>query len=165
MFDNRCVQCLARFYATLVRWSSQLQSLLLLYLRLIWGWQFILAGIDKVERIEAVIDLFAHHGIPYANLYAPMMARVEIIAGCLLLIGLASRFAAFPLILIMFTTLEAAHGNAISTLTFLKDPALFAQEPPFPYLMVSLLIFIFGPGRISLDAWIKRWYQTSQGYE
>ncbi len=163
MFENPLVLFLAHIYETLIRWSSNLQSLFLLYFRLAWGSQFFLEGLAKLHHMDVTIDFFTNHGIPYAALYAPMVARTEIIGGILLILGLASRVAAFPLILIMFTALKASHTETLSLFSFIKDPLLFAQESTFPYLVVTLLIFAFGPGRVSLDAWIKRWFKQSQG--
>jgi uncharacterized membrane protein YphA (DoxX/SURF4 family) len=38
------------------------------------------------------------------------------------------------------------------------------SQNPYPFLITTLLVFIFGPGRISLDAWIKRWVSHQPRY-
>lgn len=64
---------------------------------------------------------------------------VEAIGGILLMIGFASRIAALSVIFTTLAILSTVH---------------IAQRPN-PCLITAFVIFIFGPGRISIDAYIK----------
>jgi putative oxidoreductase len=53
-------------------------------------------------------------------------------------------------------------GDREALLSIFSDPDKFSAAAPFTYLMASLLILIFGPGRFSLDYLIARhWQQDS----
>jgi uncharacterized membrane protein YphA (DoxX/SURF4 family) len=49
-----------------------------------------------------------------------------------------------------------AHHHVFEGLKLFFEPSAFAQQAPYPYLVTALLVLIFGPGRLSVDAWIKR---------
>jgi putative oxidoreductase len=60
---------------------------------------------------------FAHIGIPWPELLGPFVGAVEIVCGALIIVGLLTRIAAFPLIVIMLVAL-------VST----KLPILLGQD-------------------------------------
>jgi uncharacterized membrane protein YphA (DoxX/SURF4 family) len=128
MFKNPLVNALNNLYGAVIYAGSNLQSLFLLYMRLTWAHQFFLT--DGIYGYTA---------------------------GFLLFIGFLSRLAAIPLIVLSLIKLSTVHAPDISEFRFLLQPALLVKQPPYPYLITGLLIFIFGPGRVSVDAWIKRW--------
>ncbi len=76
--------------------------------------------------------------------------------GILLLVGFFSRGAAFLLGLDMLITIASEHIHTFFNLEFLMDPFVLIRVEPFLLFMACLLILIFGPGRLSLDGWIKR---------
>jgi putative oxidoreductase len=43
-------------------------------------------------------------------------------------------------------------GDREALLSFFSDPDKFMAAAPFIFLLVSLIVLIFGPGKISLDA-------------
>lgn len=145
-----------RFYQFFIRIGSNLQSLFLFYMRATWGHQFFLAGLSKIKAIQPTIDFFISLGIPAPVFHAYLVSYVELIGGFLLFIGLASRLAALPLAFTMLVALSTAHAANLSNFQFLMQPILLVKEAPYPFLITSLLVFIFGPGRISVDAWLKR---------
>jgi putative oxidoreductase len=59
-------------------------------------------GIQKLA-VPAVLGAgrFARIGIPYADLMGPFVGVVEIVCGALITVGLLTRLAAIPLIIIM----------------------------------------------------------------
>jgi putative oxidoreductase len=156
MFADPKIQFIEKYYLKLIAIGSSLQSLFLLLMRLTWGHQFLLAGWTKFQNLEGVIVFFAKIGIPFPTFHAILVALFEFLGGLCLLLGFASRLAAIPLIFIMFVAYGAAHSHPFTHFAFLKDPSLLVREAPFPFLLTALIVFIFGPGRLSIDAWLKK---------
>lgn len=162
MHPNPWINALASLYQPLLRFGSNLQSLFLLYMRLVWGHQFFLAGMSKFGSLEQTAQFFASLNIPFPHFTADAVATCEAVGGLLLIVGLASRLAALPLIAIMLAALSTAHAASISNFRFLFEPLSLVRQAPYPFLITALLVFIFGPGRVSLDAWIKRWFDQTR---
>jgi len=164
VFVNPLLRWLARFYSPFLKIGSNLQSLFLIYLRIIWGHRLFLLGMEKLHDLEGTIKFFTTLNLPAPIFHAYEVGIVEAACGILLILGLASRLAAIPLIIVMVTALSTAHAEYVGNLQFITDPHLLAIQHPYPYLFTGLIVFIFGPGRISLDAWIKRWADKQPKY-
>jgi uncharacterized membrane protein YphA (DoxX/SURF4 family) len=78
--------------------------------------------------------------IPWPEVLAPMVASLEITCGTLLLLGLLTRLAAIPLIMIMCV--------AIATT---KLPIAHEARADFSMLLGSLFLLIVGADPISID--------------
>lgn len=144
------------WYDGLVEAGSQCQSFLLLVIRLFWGYQFLVSGWGKLHSIENVSSFFHDLGIPFAETNAYIAAGVEFVGGILLILGLASRLVAIPLAFTMVVAYLTAHWDATSHL--FSNPIDFIEQPPFTFLLATLLIFTFGPGTFSLDYLIERFF-------
>jgi len=139
-------------YRWLVKAEDFLQSPFLLAIRLYWGWQFLQSGIGKFSHIDKVVSFFTDLGIPAPTLNAYFNASLETVGGLLLILGLASRLIALPLVINMIVAYITADREALTS--FFSEPSKFFAADPFPFLMVSLLVLIFGPGKLSLDTLI-----------
>ena len=64
--------------------GNNLQSIMLVALRLNLGLLFAMAGWGKFGNLENTTKFFASIGIPMANIQAPMVAGFELIGGLLL---------------------------------------------------------------------------------
>lgn len=127
-------------------------SALSLAIRLYVGWQFFKAGLIKIQDWGGTLALFQdEYQVP---LLPPDIAAVvgtggELVFPALLFIGLFSRPAALGLFCM----------NAMAVISY---PALFQFECPaaindhFYWGALLLALVAFGPGRISLDAWLAR---------
>jgi putative oxidoreductase len=144
-------------YALFLRVANSLQSPLLLAVRLYWGWQFLQTGWGKLNNIQKVVDFFTSLGIPAPSLNAHFVATLETTGGLLLILGLASRLIAFPLVINMIVAYAAADREALGSI--FSEPSKFYGADPYTFLFASLLILIFGPGLFSLDTLIK-WYRS-----
>jgi putative oxidoreductase len=153
-----------KIYSLIIKIGSNLQSLFLLYMRLVWGHQFLMAGLLKFSHIDTVAPFFASLNIPAPLFSAYLVAAVEAVCGFFLLIGFASRLAAIPLILVMLTALSTAHAPELSNFRFLFEPLALVQQEPYPFLITAVLVFVFGPGRVSIDAWLKHWIEHQPRY-
>jgi len=163
-FTNPYLHAIEKIYGFLIKVGSNLQSLFLLYMRITWGHRFVLNGLGKLQAIEKTADYFASLHISHSLFNAYLVGSIEFIGGLCILFGFASRLAAIPLVIIMLAALSTAHASEISHFKFLFDPATLGKQPPYPFLITCLMVFIFGPGRISIDAWLKRWSEKRRKY-
>ncbi|MBI2343715.1 MAG: DoxX family protein [Deltaproteobacteria bacterium] len=135
------------------------QHLLLLIIRLYWGIGFLLAGTGKFGRIGEVTGFFSKLDIPFPAQMVYLVATVETVGGLLLLLGLVTRLTTLPLIAVMCVAFATAHQEAL--LGVLHDPETFFQQAPFLFLYALLILFAFGPGKISIDGWRDRQPSTT----
>jgi putative oxidoreductase len=134
-------------------------------MRLTWGHQFILAGEGKLANIPKVIQYFTSLGLSFPTFQAYLTGYIELIGGLFMLLGFCSRPTGLILTLLMMKALSSpAHVSIFYEFRFLFEPSLLVRQAPYPFLITSLLLFIFGPGRISVDAWIKRWADRQPKY-
>lgn len=139
-------------YRMLVASANTLQSPFLLLVRLYWGWQFIETGWGKVNNIEKVTNFFTQLGIPAPGLNAHFIAGLELIGGMLLVLGLASRLIGLMLTVNMLVAYITADREALFAV--ISDPDKFTAATPYTFLFASLIVLIFGAGKLSVDAWI-----------
>jgi putative oxidoreductase len=114
-------------------------------------------GSEKLKNINEASEFFTSLGFSHPIFHSYLTGYIELIGGLLLIIGFASRLAAIPLMFATLTILTAAHTPAISEWKFFTHPSLIAHQSPYPFLITTLLILIFGPGLFSIDGWVKRW--------
>lgn len=164
MYQNRLLNIFSILYGWIIRLGSNLQSIFLFWMRLTWGHQFFLAGLKKFHNIPGTIDFFQSIHILHPEFTAYLVASIELIGGLLLILGFASRLVSIPLAIIMLTALKTAHWGDLSGFKIVLDPRSLVIQAPYPFLITSLLVFLFGPGRISIDAWIKRWAEKQPKY-
>ncbi len=145
---------IARFYALLIRIATALQPVFLLIIRLAWGVQFHIAGRGKIHDPQKVINFFTSLGIPAPALNAYFVSWLEFIGGFLLIVGLASRPIALMLAIDMIVAYATADREAL--MAIFSDPDKFYAAAPFTFLIASLIIFLFGPGKFSLDYLLER---------
>ena len=142
-------------YSWLLRGANSLKSPFLLAVRLYWGWQFWQAGHGKLSDIAKVVDFFTSLGIPAPSLNAHFIAWLETVGGILLLLGLGSRLVSLLLAANMTVAFIVADREALGSI--FSDPDKFYAAAPYTFLFASLLVFIFGPGWLSLDTLIAHY--------
>jgi putative oxidoreductase len=143
------IQTASRFYSLFERAISRLQSPFLLAVRLYWGWQFIQTGLGKLMHISKVVGFFTTLGIPFPAFNAYFVSSLELVGGALLFVGLGSRIIALPLTIDMLVAYITADREALFSI--FSDPGKFYASDAYTFLFASLLVLIFGPGKISLD--------------
>jgi putative oxidoreductase len=109
------------------------------------GVLFASTGWGKVHNLDKVTEFFMELGIPAPAFQATMVSFVELIGGALLLVGLASRLAALPLMASMAVAILTAQREQVHGL-----PDLFGLVE-WTYLALLLWVALGGPGRASLD--------------
>jgi putative oxidoreductase len=110
------------------------------------GLVFVTTGWSKLQNLGRVIEFFRSLGIPAPELQAPFVAATELSCGLLLVLGLATRFAAVPLIITMIVAICTALWEELEGVL-----DLFGREE---YLFIILLAWlaVVGAGAVSLDA-------------
>lgn len=125
---------------------------------------FLPEGVQKLAFPDLLgAGRFAHIGIPYADLMGPFVGVVEIVCGALIIVGLLTRLAAIPLIIIMLvaiasTKLPILLGHDVWIFHVSKLPrygfwsAAHEARADFCMLLGAIYLLIEGAGAWSVDA-------------
>lgn len=128
------------------RW---LAPLVLLAIRLWMAEIFFRAGLLKLQNLSGAIFLFGDvHPVPLLPpwLAAYLATTVELVCPVLLVLGLAARLAALPM-LVMALVIQFVVGAA--------DPA-FQLTEHYYWMFLLAVIVTKGPGRLSIDHVLAR---------
>ena len=145
---------IARYFRWFVPPASFLQSLLLLVIRLYWGWGFFLTGKGKLMDLERPTAYFQSLGIPLPHAQAILAGATECFGGLFLLAGFCSRLISIPLTILLTVAYLTADLDKVKTI--FSDPDKFLTADEFLFLFVVVLVLAFGPGKFSVDWVIKR---------
>ncbi len=134
-----------------------------LLLRLLIAYEFLEAGLEKVSGENWFADLvfpFPFNVLPPDVSWGLSMG-LEIIAAIALILGLATRFFSFMLIILTLVAIAVVHWPAEwHTLTQLwqgyaiTDQGYGNYKLPLMYLFMLTSLLFSGSGRLSLDAWL-----------
>lgn len=116
-----------------------------LFARVVVGWVFMWSGWAKLNNLPQMIQNFTEWGIPFPALTTPFVSGVEFVGGLLLLLGLFTRLAATPLVIVMVVAIVSAKLDQIDSLETLLGFEEVAYMALFGWLAVA------GPGPVSLD--------------
>lgn len=114
------------------------------------GWVFLWTGWGKLHDLDKIVQFFGELGIPYPEIQAPFASGTELVCGALLLVGLVTRIASVPLIVVMIVAIVTAQRENV---TALGD--LFGLVE-FLYIALLVWIGVAGPGPLSVDALLVR---------
>ena len=145
---------MTKYFSWFLPSTSVLQSFLLLVVRLYWGWQFFLTGKGKLMDLEKPTEFFQSLGIPFPHAQAMLAGATESFGGLLLLAGLCSRLVSIPLMILLSVAYLTADLDKVKMIFSDPDKSLTADE--FLFLFAVVLVFVFGPGKFSIDWLIKR---------
>ena len=125
---------------------------------------FLPEGVQKLAFPDLLgAGRFAHIGIPYPDLMGPFVGLVEIVCGVLIMVGLCTRLAAIPLIVIMLVAIVSTKipillGHDVWTFRVSKLSrygfwsAAHEARADFCMLLGTLYLLIEGAGTWSVDA-------------
>src|SRR5216684_1850195 len=158
---------MSRMIARVSQWHEQffglvsyLQSPFLLLVRLYFGWQLAQSGWGKLHHLSGVGEYFGTLGLPMPAQMAVFIACLEFFGGIFLALGLMSRITC--LVLTENMIMAYVIGDHEALFSFISDPDKFVPAAPFAFLVVSLIVLIFGAGMISVDAAIAFFFGSSQ---
>ena len=123
--------------------------------RLMVGAVFVSEGIQKfLYSAEVGAGRFAKIGLPSPEILAPFVGCFEIVCGTLVLLGLLTRLAAIPLIVIMLTAIYTTKIPILLEQGFWK--MAHEARTDWSMLLGSLFLLIVGGGYLSADAFWTR---------
>jgi putative oxidoreductase len=105
--------------------------------------KLILPGLNGVGR-------FIKIGIPHPAFFAPFVGVTEIVCGCLLVLGLATRLACIPLLIVIcaaiyYTKLPVLNNNGFWA-------AVHDGRADFCMLMGLIFLVSYGAGKYAIDS-------------
>lgn len=119
-------------------------------IRVLVGWVFVSEGIQKFLFSDTLgVGRFTKIGIPLPQFSAPFVGFVEIICGVLVILGLFTRFAAIPLLIVILTAI------ATTKIPMLVHqgiwPMLHESRVDFSMFLGLAFLLIVGAGALSVD--------------
>ena len=129
-------------------WFSWLPPL---FARIAVGWVFLWSGWGKLNALPFVTQNFREWGIPFPEIMTPFVSGVEFLGGLLLLLGLFTRVAAVPLVIVMIVAIISAKWGEVDSLATLLGFEEVLYMALFGWLAVA------GPGPVSLDRLLQNW--------
>ena len=117
-----------------------------LLLRLLFGGLFVYYGYLKIESYNQILPLFGDIIGIGSKLSFHLVIFAELICGFLILIGFMTRLAVIPIFITMIVAYFIAHE---------KDP-FQVKQIAFVYLLLSIVIFILGSGKYSIDKLLSK---------
>jgi putative oxidoreductase len=85
---------------------------------------------------------------------AVAISCLEFFGGILLAIGLFSRMISLVLVINLVMAYVTADREAF--FSFFSDPDKFSAAAPYVFLVASLIVLIFGPGKFCVDYLLRR---------
>ena len=126
---------------------DRLRPLLLAVPRILIGYLVLLHGLDKFNMgLDNVEAFFEASGVPLAGVAARAEAYLEVIGGVALIVGLATRVCA-----VLLTC------NLLGAVYFVTAEfgVLNGAELELAYIAALFTLVVAGPGRLSLDHWLR----------
>jgi putative oxidoreductase len=148
-FLVRCLIDWPRSVAQHLTWLAPL------FARITVGWVFLWSGWGKLNNLPQITQNFIGWHIPYAHVLTPLTACIEFFGGMFLLLGLLTRISAGALGVTMIVAIKAARWGEVDSL----ETLLGFDE--FEYLALFLWLAIAGPGVLSIDHLLQRWYDRN----
>ena len=144
-------------YRKLIIYSIYLAPIVLLIVRLSWGWESFESGRAHLshDHFQDTVSFFDSLHIPAPKASVIISGSVEVAGGILLMLGLGSRLIAVPLAINFCMAIVTASKDNVANF-FHQDPSKIVDDTAFPFLIASLIILAFGPGLFSIDAILKR---------
>jgi putative oxidoreductase len=148
------LQQLKKLYKTFFYYLSYGQSPFLLAVRLYWGWQLIQSGWGKLHHLDKVTEFFTSLNLPMPAQTAVAISCLEFFGGIFLAIGLLSRLTSLALTINLIVAYITADRDALFSI--FSDPDKFYAAAPYTFLVASVIVLLFGPGKFAVDYFIDR---------
>ena len=140
----------SRIFAGYFTWAAPLA------VRIVVGWVFLWSGWTKLNALPRMIENFREWGIPAPEFFTPLASGIEFIGGILLLVGLLTRFAAVPMMIVMAVAIISAKWVEVDSLeTFLGFDEV-------AYLVMFGWLAIAGPGPVSVDHFVLKAFRPDR---
>lgn len=148
----------------------------LLALRLLLGWEFFEAGLEKWQGENWFSDVQSRFPVPFnllpSYLSWNLVMFVELLGGIALILGLGTRFFAIILTLVTWVALFSVHWpehwmswQELAQGYRFTDQGFGNFKLPLIFLCMLWPLILMGPGRLSLDNGIRYFLRLSRVYE
>jgi len=137
------------------------QSPFLLFVRLYWGYQLIQSGWGKLHHLDKVTEFFTSLNLPMPAQTAVAISCLEFFGGIFLAIGLLSRLTSLALTINLIVAYITADREALFSI--FSDPDKFYAAAPYTFLVASVIVLLFGPGKFAVDTLLSRWFSSLPG--
>jgi len=133
--------------------ANSVADVLLLVGRILLGYIFLRSGLPKILDISAVMATYPARGLP------PMLAYIavpfEFFGALALILGFATRYVVLGFVIFMLVATFSTHRywdypaaqQVVQAANFYKNLAMLGG---------FLFLFVIGPGRLSIDGWLRR---------
>ncbi|MEN2489079.1 DoxX family protein [Flavobacterium sp. B11] len=119
-------------------------------IRLMVGAVFLSEGIQKFLFADTLgAGRFAKIGLPNPEFLGPFVGSFEIICGLFILVGLLTRLASIPLIIIMIVAIATTKSEVLAEKGFWE--MMHGSRTDWAMLLGSIFLFIKGGGLWSID--------------
>lgn len=119
-------------------------------IRLMVGAVFLSEGIQKFLFADALgAGRFEKIGLPWPEFLGSFVGSFEIVCGTLVLLGLMTRLAGIPLIIIMLVAIATTKAEILAEKGFWE--MMHGSRTDWAMLLGSIFLFIKGGGLWSLD--------------
>jgi len=112
-----------------------------LFIRLIFGSLFVSYGYQKISSYDQILPVFGDIIGIGSKLSFNLVIFAELFCGFFVLIGFLTRLTVIPIFITMLVAYFIAHA---------KDP-FQAKQIALVYLLLSIVIFVLGSGKYSID--------------
>jgi putative oxidoreductase len=149
---NCTKRCLTRGLGVLDGIGSWLPNLVI---RLFLAYEFWESGLMKLHGENWFMDIQDQFPFPF-NIVPPEISWqiatwAELIGPVLLVIGLATRFASISMVILTIVAWVSVHaGNGYNACNN-------GYQLPLIYLVLFMPLLFQGPGKLSIDYWIRKW--------
>lgn len=125
-----------------------------LLIRLMVGAVFLSEGVQKFLFAKTLgSGRFAKIGLPNPDFLGPFVGSFEIICGSLVLIGLWTRLASIPLVIIMLVAIATTKAEVLANGGFWE--MMHGSRTDWAMLLGGIFLLIKGGGRWSVDEKIQ----------
>jgi putative oxidoreductase len=154
-----------RARALALKVAGTLSFLAPLLTRLVIGQAYYQTGSGKIANFGNVVSFFTDLGIPFPEVNAFFVSRLEFWGGLLLVIGLFTRVVAGLLASSMVVALATADRQSFLEALRGTGDAGLTDVVSFVYLLFLIWLVLSGPGAASLDALLVRWLERARRQE
>jgi len=120
--------------------------------RMVLAYGFYGPATMKLKNFNGIVEWFTSMGMQLPKLNAFLATGTETVGFVLIFLGLATRIISIPLMVVMVVAITTVHlGNGF-------EAGNNGSEIPIYYILMLFSLLITGPGKISLDALISKFY-------
>jgi putative oxidoreductase len=138
--------------------SHELEVYAILVVRIALGLFFAISGANKLfvpQKTQVMYETLVAAHVPLPRLMVYFVSSIELVGGCLLIVGLLTTLASIALlgdmVTAILTTNLAALPKVNSPLDWLDN---FLYLPEVLYVLFFVWLICSGPGRFSVDSWL-----------